>query len=335
MDIIRFGVLGAAGFAARRPIPGLAKAQGCCLQAIHGLPEQSAALGELAARYAVPLVYTTAEELVACPQVDAVYIATPVQLHCSHALLAAAAGKHVLVEKPMALSLAECRQMIAACRRAKVKLQVGYMRRFHPYHAKIREIVDEGRLGRIIEARIQTHLWYPESPGAWRQDPQQGGGGAFMDMGSHCLELMEFFLGPIEWVQGFAEHLAFDYPVEDTSLAIVKFARGALGIIDASFAIPQRQNVVEIYGTRATLLARRTAGPFPDPELYLLDDAGCQPIAVQDAKDQYQAEFEHLARAIGQGTEPEVDGHAGLRNLRQIFAIYDSARRRRPVRLKS
>jgi predicted dehydrogenase len=256
-----------------------------------------------------------------------------VHLHHDHTVLAAAAGKHVLVEKPMALTPRQCRQMMTSCRRGKVKLQVGYMRRFHPYHAKIKEIIGRGTLGKIVEARIQTHLWYPPMEGAWRQDPRHGGGGAFIDLGSHCLELLEFFLGEIVWVQGFTDNVAFHYGVEDLSMAIVKFRCGATGIVDASFAIPYRENVLEIYGTKGTLSAKRTAGPFADPELVLLDDNGATTVAIAETKDQYQAEFEHFARAILEGAEPAIDGKAGLRNLKQILAVYESARKKRPVRI--
>lgn len=155
-----------------------------------------------------------------------------------------------------------------------------------------------------------------------------------MDVGSHCLELVEFFLGGIKWVQGFAENAVFDYELEDLSLAVVGFGSKAVGIIDASFAIPHTQNVIEIYGTRGTLLARRTAGPFTDPELMLIDDRGTRKIAVRSKKDQFQAQFEHFADAILNDRQPEVDGRAGLRNLKQILAVYKSAREKRRVRLR-
>jgi predicted dehydrogenase len=333
MSAIRFGILGATGFAAKRPLPGLLKARSCAVRAIHGPPEHQTVLDELARAHHIPRIYTTVEGLLADSQINAVYVATPAYLHKQHVILAARAGKHVLVEKPMALTLGDCRQMIAACRRAKVKLQVGYMRRFHPCHAKIKRLLDAGRLGKIVEARIQTHLWYPPAVGAWRQDPALGGGGAMMDMGSHCLELLEFLFGPIRWVEAVTANVVFDYPVEDLAIATVGFASGAVGIIDTSFAIPHRQNVLEIYGTEATLLARRTAGPFTDPGLWLLDQRGVRPVPVKAQKDQYQAEFEHFARTILENRQPEVDGPSGLRNLRQLLAIYQSARQQRRVML--
>jgi len=331
MKKVRLGIIGATGFASKRPMPGLLSAKNCALMSLCGRTGREDALRQLAEQHKVPKVCTEVDELLADPQIDAVYIATPVDLHKRHTIAAARAGKHVLVEKPMALSVRECNQMVAACEENNVKLQVGYMRRFHPHHAKIKQIIDGGKLGRIVEARIQTHLWYPKQSGSWRQDPARGGGGAFMDVGSHCLELIEFFLGRIKWVQGFAENAVFDYKVEDLSLAIVGFDSKVVGIIDASFAIPHRQNPIEIYGTKGTLFAQRTAGPFTDPELVLLDDRGTRTIAVRTKKDQFQAEFEHFADAILNDKQPAVDGQAGVRNLRQILAVYKSARERRRV----
>jgi predicted dehydrogenase len=333
MKKVRLGIIGATGFASIRPMPGLQAAKNCVLEAIHGRPEREDDLRQLADQYNVSSVYTDIGQLLADPRVDAVYIATPVDLHKQHTIEAARAGKHVLLEKPMALTVRDCRQMISACEKSGVKLQVGYMRRFHPHHAKIKQIIDRGSLGEIVEARVQTHLWYPRQKGAWRQLPARGGGGAFMDVGSHCLELLEYFLGPVKWVQGFAENVVFDYKVEDLCLAVVKFASKAVGIIDASFAIAHRQNPIEIYGVKGALLAQRTAGPFADPELVLLDDRGAKAVAVGANKDQYQGEFEHFADAILNDKQPEVDGRAGLRNLKQVLAVYRSMKERRRVRV--
>ena len=99
------------------------------------------------------------------------------RLYNSYRQLTAAieAGKHVLVEKPMAMNVRECNQMLSACEKNKVKLQVGYMRRFHPHHAKIKQIIDRGKLGEIVEARIQTHLWYPKQKGSWRNPGRRRG----------------------------------------------------------------------------------------------------------------------------------------------------------------
>ena len=321
---IRWGIIGATGFAAKRPLPGLAKAEHCRL---HALLKHTAEVGKEAREFGAAVVYDKQEAMLADPKVDAVYICTPLFLHAPQTIAAANAGKHVLVEKPMALTIDECQRMIDACTRNKVKLQIGYMRRFHPYHRKIKEMVDSSVLGRIAQARIQTHLWYPETPGAWRQKQETGGGGAFMDMGSHCLDLLEFFLGEVQSVTGFTGNVVFDYAVEDTAVVTLRFASGAIGVIEASFAIPFTDNAIDIHGTEGTLRARRTAGPFTDPELILTNADGTTPIAVDDDKDQYQGQFESFAEAIIEDRQPAVDGAAGMRNLARILEIYQVAGR--------
>jgi 1,5-anhydro-D-fructose reductase (1,5-anhydro-D-mannitol-forming) len=328
---LRFGLVG-HGLWGPHHGRAIAGTEGAVLAAVAERSDEGRAAAEK--EHPEAEVYDDYQRILERDDIEAVDIVVPSHLHYEIAAAALEAGKHVLVEKPMALGTRDCHQMLAACEKNNVKLQVGYMRRFHPHHAKIKQLIDRGRLGQIVEARIQTHLWYPTVKGSWRQDPARGGGGAFMDVGSHCLELLELLLGKIKWVQGFAENVVFDYPVEDFSLAIVKCDSGAVGIIDASFAVPHRENAIEVYGTKGTLLARRTAGPFTDPELVLLDDRGTTPIAVRSTKDQYRGEFEHFADAILNDRQPEIDGRAGLRNLQQILAVYKSAREKRRVHVK-
>lgn len=331
MKKIRFGIIGAGGFASKRPMPGLLKAKNCRAVA---LLHYDVDLTDIAKENGIKKIHDNIDDFLSDPEIDAVYIATPVFTHCDLAVKAASAGKHVLVEKPMALTVADCGKMIDVCAKNKVRLKVGYMRRYHPCHQKIKEIIDSGRLGRIIEARIQTHLLYPAQKGAWRQDAKISGGGAFMDMGSHCLELMEFFLGDISHVTAVADNIAYKYKAEDTAVAIFKFKSGALGIVDSSFSIPHRRNVIEIYGLEATLLAEKTAGPFSDPKLVLIDDGGEKEIKVSSKKDQYCAEFEDLADAIITGREPDMNGPDGLRNLKQIQALYKSAKENRRIAVR-
>lgn len=277
-----------------------------------------------------PRTYTDYHDLLRDKSIDVVVV-NPQHLHVKVSVEAARAGKHVYVEKPMALTINECQEMIDVCAASRVKLGIGYMRRFHPYHQKIKEIIDSGGIGRIIEVRVQTHQWYPKAGGAWRQNPAISGGEAFMDTGSHCLELLQFFLGQVESVSAVMCNAAFDYRVEDTSVAALRFRNGAVGIIDTSFAVPYRENLLEVYGTEGTLLAAKTAGPFPDPVLRLLNKEGEKRIDVPMSVDQYQVQFEQFADCIINDTKPPVDGRDGLENLRIILAIYESAKKGKVV----
>jgi len=189
MSVVKWGVIGAAGIADRRMIPeGIVPAHNAELVAICDVTAEL--VNKVGEKYGIPpdQRYTSDVELIANAPVDAVYVATPNHLHKNQVLECAAAGKHVLCEKPLAITIEDCEEMVEACAAAGVKLGVDFMMRFHCCHRKIKEMVDAGQLGRLVMGRAELTCWYPPIPGAFRQDPLLGGGGAFIDMGNHCVE---------------------------------------------------------------------------------------------------------------------------------------------------
>lgn len=328
--VIRWGVIGAGGFADRRSIPGLKEAEDAVLQAVMVRDLDRAKV--LADKHGAQEYYDSVEGLLSSEKVDAVYIATPVYLHREHTVAAAECGKHVLCEKPMAGTIEECQEMIETCRANGVKLAIGYMMRFRAHHRKAKELINGGTLGQIIEARAQNHLWYPDVPGAWRQDPELGGGGSLADVGSHCIDLLRFLLGEVVEVMAVTDTIVFSYPVEDTALTILKFEDGAQGIVDASFALPYRQCPLEVYGTKGALLVLRALGPFTDPDMKLYSEEGGEEIHVPWV-NAYTAEFEDFGHCIEAGREPAVTGQDGLRITRIMAAAYESARTGTTVKL--
>jgi predicted dehydrogenase len=166
------------------------------------------------------------EELLAA-EIDAVYIATPVYLHREHVAQCVRAGKHVLCEKPLALTVAEGQEVVALAHACKVQLGVALMMRFQSQHEEARKIIQSGKLGKPVYARAQLSCWYPPIEGAWRQDPSQGGGGSLVDMGVHCLDLLEMFFGPIASVSCQVGRVVHSYASEDSAVASLVFANGA------------------------------------------------------------------------------------------------------------
>lgn len=276
--------------------------------------------------------YTSVEALLADPEIDAVYVCTPVHLHCEQTIQAARAGKHVLCEKPMALTPEEGEKMVAACTEHGRLLMLGFMQRFHTSHRQIKRLIEEGRLGQIVSARAQLYMRYPDTPGAWRQRWDTGGGGALMDLGSHCLDLLRFLLGDVTSVSALAKTRVFGYEVDDTVHALLEFTNGTQALMDAAFSIPHRQNLLEIYGTRATVVGRRTLGPFRDPAVTLITDAGEEDISLP-YENTYRAEFVHFSQCIEQGCQPDATGPDGIANLELMQAIYESSRSGRKVEL--
>lgn len=326
--LVRWGVIGAGGFADARSIPGLLKSTNARLVAVMVRDiERARALAE---KHGAAQAYDRVGDLLASPDVDAVYISTPVDLHRDHVVQAADAGKHVFVEKPMAPAVRECQEMIRACERAGVRLGVAYMMRYRSQCKIARRYIDQGKLGDLVMARAQNAFWYPDDAQAWRQQPQRSLGGVLYDVGSHAVDALRFLMGEVESVQCFTDASHFDYEVEDTVTALLRFQNGALGVIDCSWAVPHRLGLLEVYGTQGALVVERGLGPFRDPKMRYLHADG-ESVIELPLIDAYRAEFEEMSRAILEGRDPEVDGREGMRITEILTAMYRAAARGEPL----
>ena len=245
---IRWSVIGAGGIADRRTIPAIMKDEGSELVAVMDrVPEVAKAVGE---KYGVPY-FTSEAEMLEAIESDAVYIGTPVFCHKEQALTALRYNRHVFIEKPVTIDAAEAKELTAAFKAAGKQLTVGYMMKYHNLHQEARELVKAGKIGKPVSVRARFAIWYPDIPGAWRQNPALGGGGAFMDLGVHCAELIEYILDDeIGDVKSFCTTTSFKYEVEDSASVIFKMKGGALGGIDANFNVPDALGGtrLEIYG---------------------------------------------------------------------------------------
>ena len=350
---LAWGVLGATGIADRRTIPeGILPAWNARLVAVQS--RDAGRARRVGAKHGAA-AYVRDAGLLADPRVGAVYIATPVDRHLPQVLAAARAGKHVLLEKPMGLSVREAERMVRACRAAGVKLGVGFMMRFHPAHEAVRRWIREGRLGTPVLARAQLTAWYPPALGAWRQDPRRGGGGAVPDLAVHCIDLLSFLLGPVRSVQAEAGTLVHGYRVDDTAAILLRFASGAMGMIDVHFSVPDAacENVLEVYGSRGAVKAVQTIGqgqegeiricmPFDSPALAQGVSSRKDPLLMARGpgrrmgrsdfryvrlprRNVYRAQIEAFSAAVLAGKEPSASGRAGLVNQRILEAVYRSA----------
>ena len=340
---VNFGVLGAGGIARRRTIPGMRKAANCRLVAVM---DPSDDVRQIAEAFGAAKAYTREADLLADGDVQAVYIASPVFCHARQIERAAAAGKHVLCEKPLARTVQEARAAIAACRRYNVFLQEGYMMKFHGAHVKIRELIDRGRLGRLVYLRAQLSCWYPKIAGAWRQDPRKGGGGSLIDMATHLYDLLEHFAGPVRRIVAMTGRLVQDYRSEDAATTLLEFASGAHGTVDCFFCIPDEasRTRLEIYGSRGAVLTEGTIGQGSRGKVEAVLDSGHAGYdAAQDkdtqrrfarvayrAVDPYRAECEYFADCILRGRPPAVNNaDNAFRILKLTEKAYASYKARR------
>jgi predicted dehydrogenase len=334
---IKWGVIGSGGIARRRTIPeGIVPAANAVLSVVFDVNARANA--EVARQFHARAAGSIEELLHA--DVDAVYIATPAHRHRDQVCQAAAARKHVLCEKPLGLTVADAEVMLQACAEAGVRLGTALMMRFHAQHRAALQMLREGRLGRPVFARAQLSCWYPPMPGNWRQDPATGGGGALMDLGGHCLDLLEMFFGPARAVSCFTNRTVHAYAAEDSALTSVFFENGALGTVDTFFCIPDEssRNVLELYGSQGSIHAQGTIGQGDRGEMF----ARLQQRAGYDAQQSrsagadlpinpppvntYRAEIEEFSQAILEQRPPANDGQIGLRSQQLLAACYASAR---------
>jgi predicted dehydrogenase len=342
----KWAVWGSGGIARRRTIPeGILKAENAELTAVFDAnPTANAEVATLFSARAC----ATEEELLRS-DADIIYIATPAHLHCSQVKLAAAAGKHVLCEKPLGMTVAESDAMIDACAAAGVKLGTGFMMRFHSQHQAALALVREGRLGTPVFGRAQLSCWYPPIDGAWRQVPGQGGGGSLMDLGGHCIDLLELFFGRARSVCCLTGNLVQDYASEDTAVVLLEFASGAKGVVDCLFCVPDSSslNRLEIYGSLGSILAEGTIGQGDAGTMVARLEGSTAAYESKQQRDSggglaiapppmnmYQAEVEAFSQAVIDDAPPPVSGEDGRWSQAVLAACYESATTRARISLE-
>ncbi len=262
---IRWGMIGCGEVTEVKSGPAFARPPHSSLVAVTS--RSRARAQDYAHRHNVPRVHDDAAALVGDPDVDAIYIATPPSSHKTYAVLAAEAGKPVYVEKPMATSHADCLEMINAAERARVPLFVAYYRRALPRFQEIARLLSAGAIGDI--RAVTVSLRQPPAPAhadhanlPWRVIPAIAGGGLFMDLASHTLDLLDFFLGPINDAHGVTANQAGLYDAEDIVVGQFRFKSGALGTGSWCFAAGDRADRTEIIGSRG-LIAFSTFADIP------------------------------------------------------------------------
>lgn len=253
---VRWGIIGCGDVTEVKSGPAFQKVENSELVAV------MRRTGELAKDYAkrhnVLKWYDNAEALINDPDIDGVYIATPPESHKEYTIKAAKAGKPVYVEKPMALNFAECQEMITACEAAGVPLYVSYYRRALPRFLKIKELLETKAIGdvRFVSTTQYQQALVDEGGSkntSWRVQPDLAGGGLFFDLASHTIDMLDFLLGPIKAVQGFASNQAGNYRAEDIVTGTYLFENGVHGIGSWCFSAFEDVDTNEIIGSKGKI----------------------------------------------------------------------------------
>lgn len=336
-DTVGFAILGAGMIAEyhRQAIEASAE-RGARLVAIgHYDPSR---FEEIGAKHGV--VCASQDDLFGRPDVDVVCIATPSGQHAAQAIAAARAGKHVLVEKPMALSLSDADAMIEACRQAGVHLGVILQRRAEPVFRRVYEAIQAGDLGELTLGVITMPYFRPQTyydQAAWRGTWALDGGGVLMNQGIHIVDLLVWFMGdPVE-IQSSGATLHRDIEVEDTVAAILRFANGARATITATTtAAPGFPHRIELYGTGGAIQlegesvvrwdvvdpAKAHVRPLP-PTGTVGAGAGADPRGISTGP--HGVIFREFVESLRAGRAPKVDGREGRRGLAAVLGSYEAA----------
>lgn len=322
LETVQWGMIGCGDVTEVKSGPAFSQVPGSRLVAVMARTE--ARVKDYAARHKVPKWYTDAQKLVDDPEVNAVYVATPPSTHLEYTLMAAAAGKPVYVEKPMACRHAECLRMIEACEKAGVPLFVAYYRRAQPRFLKVKELLDSGAIGLVRLAAIS--LWLPPRPQdrqsdalPWRVKPEISGGGYFYDVASHELDLLDFFLGPIAEADGLRANQAGWYTPEDVVSASFRFESGAMGVGSWCFTAAPKTTVdrVELTGSEGRIIF----SCFGATPVRLEKTEGEEPFDILPPKTVQQPLIETVVAELqGRGACPST-GRTAARTNRIMEAI--------------
>ncbi|MBN1851853.1 MAG: Gfo/Idh/MocA family oxidoreductase [Pirellulales bacterium] len=344
---IGFGIIG-CGMIADFHARALADVRGATLI---GCYDQIPTAAERFAKSHGCRAYASLKKLLADPAIAAVSIATPSGAHMEPAVAAAGAGKHVVVEKPLEITLKRCDRIIKACDEAGVKLATIFPSRFHNAPILLKRAIEAGRFGDLTMGDAYVKWWRTQAyydSGAWRGTWALDGGGALMNQAIHSVDLLTWLMGPVQEIRAIAATLAHErIEVEDTAMASLRFKNGALGCIEATTAAyPGYLKRIEIHGTEGSAVieeedikvwdfARKTKS-----DRAILEGMKCRQSRGGGASDPaaigyhgHTALFKNFVASIQTNRSPAVDGLEGRRSVEIILAIYRAAESGRTVTL--
>lgn len=344
---IGFGIIG-CGMISRFHAKAIADVRGAnCVACFDRNPKNADALAK---EFGIT-AYHDLEAMLADPKVDAVTIGTPSGAHLEPTLASAKAGKHVIVEKPLEITLKRCDKAIAACEKAGVKLAAIFPSRFHDSSVKIKKAIESGRFGRVTmgDAYVKwfrTQKYYDS--GAWRGTWALDGGGALMNQAIHTVDLLTWLMGPVAEIQAATATLAHErIELEDTAVATLKFENGALGVIQATTAAyPGYLKRIEIHGDQGTAVLEEEdlkAWDFAKSrksDAAILEGMKKKKSTGGGASDPsaighhgHAMQIKDFVDAINKDRPPAVDGYEGRRSVEIIMAIYKAAQTGKTVKL--
>ena len=313
--MVRWGIIGVGDVCEVKSAPAMNLVPNSRIEAV--MRRNSEKVEDYAKRHGIKKWYTDAEQLINDPAVNAIYIATPPNAHAKYTVMAAKAGKPVYVEKPMAKTYSECEEMVAACEAAGVPLYTAYYRRALPNFLKVKEIIDAGVIGdvRMVEIRLHKPLEpdiITHQENHWRTNPEIAGGGYFHDLGSHQLDLLDYYFGRVTSASGHISNQAGLYEAEDIVTATMTFENGVIGTGSWVFTTGNvtDKEIITIIGSKGQV----SFSTFGKPDVYLeTDEKGKETFSFEFPKHIQQPLIELIVGdLLGTATCPST-GLSGAR----------------------
>jgi predicted dehydrogenase len=325
---VRWGVLGCSSTAIGKVIPAVQSSANVEVIAISSRNMEKAK--ENARVLGIKSAYGSYEELLADPDVDAVYIPLPNSLHCDWTVRAAKTGKQVLCEKPAAMSPEECEQMMKACQKNQVFFMEGFMYRFHPQHQRVKEIIGSGVIGTVKLMRASFSFPMAARHSKIRLSKELGGG-ALMDVGCYCINACRFILDA-EPIRVFASaEMSPDGQVDTLLVATLEFPENVKGVIDCGLTMTRR-HAYEVVGTEGKIDVPAAFVPTEETSITITKE-GMKQEERFEAINQYRLEFEHFSECIIQRRSPRFLLQDALSNSKVIVALRRSMNDGKPVSL--
>jgi 1,5-anhydro-D-fructose reductase (1,5-anhydro-D-mannitol-forming) len=311
-------MIGSSGWADHTFTPAIGRARGNKLVAVLGSTAGGAQ--DFAAHHGIDGAYADLKTFLAHPGLDAVWVASPPDLHRVQTIAALKAGKHVLCEKPMAVSVADCRAMTRAAEQAERVLCVGFNNRAHPELQKLAKAIAAGRYGEALEARVQVYHPYPSAPPKWRQNQKRSGGWAIGDVGTHLLDVLRWLMNAdAAKASGVLSRRCWGFKTDDHAAVSVRFKNGAIGHVTACTGAAGGAPRVEFYGTKGYFILRGGLFGMPGELESAFKGRDASTVAVPGF-DTYGGEVEQFSQAVRGKRVALASGADGVANISLVAA---------------
>ena len=323
--VIGWGLIGASDIADTRMIPAINAQPSAHVVAVLSAHRERAQ--QLAAAHAIPNAYDTLEALLADPAVEAVYISSTNERHLVQALAASRAGKHVLCEKPLALTITDARRMVDACHEAGVVMGTNHHLRNAASIRTLKRLVADGAIGTPLAARVFHAVYLPPRLQGWRLTDPAAGGGVILDITVHDADTLRFVLGSevLEATALSAARGLASGALEDAVMGVLRFENGVLAQFHDAFTIAHARTGLELHGSGGSLYAIGVMTQEPVGQIILRRDGREEQIAIEAPEDLYARSVRLFDAAIRGDGQPSATGEDGIRSLAVALAVRESA----------